>query len=298
MLEDLVQLNNQGNITIVEFKRHFMIAIFINFPVLVFADNSGLLFPSDFTDDLGQDHAAYNNDHHYQFSGDPTYPVMHYSYPENRDDIQQYSPQMNYPQYSYPPAESNQTRESYESTSASIPVYNPYTYVTDLEDSLQKHINRSRYNMEQIENQRSIQREGSPEYRQNSISQKIDAAKQYPSYLSETYLPESYNSSTHYQYPQQYPLQTIQVPVMTVPGTLPGTVPGVVTPNYMVPGYSHLSPNTSFNPWGSFIPGTGFGHFPGVNSFPNISTFPYNRGIWPTYSPFSLPGYMTPSSYR
>ncbi len=293
-----MQLNNQGNMAIVEFTRRFLIIIFINCPVLVFAGNSGLLFPGDFADDLEQNHANYDNDNHYQFSGDPGYPVTHYSYPENSEDIQPSPLQMNYSQYSYPPVESDNSRESNKSMSAAMPEYNRYTYVTDLEDSLQDHINRNQYNMEQIEIQRGMRSNGSPDHRQYSFLQEIDGAPQYPPSRTKPYLPESYNTSTYSQYPRQYPPQIIQVPVMTVPGTLPGTVPGVVTPNYMVPGYSHLSPNPSYNPWGSFIPGTGFGHFPGVNSFPNISTFPYNSGIWPSASPFSMPGYMSPSSYR
>lgn len=46
---------------------------------------------------------------------------------------------------------------------------------------------------------------------------------------------------------QKVQIQYIPVPVYSIPGTLPGTVPGVVTPGNMVPGYSHLSPNSNYD---------------------------------------------------
>ncbi|MCW8931632.1 MAG: hypothetical protein OQL19_15545 [Gammaproteobacteria bacterium] len=48
-------------------------------------------------------------------------------------------------------------------------------------------------------------------------------------------------------------IQYVPVPVYRVPGTLPGTIPGVVTPGNMVPGYSHLSPNSSHGSFNSDI---------------------------------------------
>ena len=303
----LSQLNNQRNNckrNSVELTIGLVLAVAVYIPVVVSADNSGFLFPSDFNDDLQTSNTPRNYyDSHYQFSGDPSYPGMQYSYPESIDKKfpQDTLPETYYPRLSYPPVESFADNEPSSMAPANAPVYNPYTYVTDIEDPFQLHYKRTQQDMQQLELRRNMQHGELLNADINYPNRRFVDANRYEPYSSPSYASDM-DSLSEYQYSTQ--AIPVPVPVMTVPGTLPGTVPGVITPNYMVPGFSHLSPSYSsnpwsgFSPWGGFIPGTGFSGFPGVNSFPNFSTFPYNSGIWPSASSFYRPGLLSPYSRR
>jgi hypothetical protein len=292
---------------------------------LVFAANTAYLFPNDFTDDLGQDYVIGKNRSNYQFSGDPYYPGVQYGYPENNIYIQDHTLETLYPQAIYPldsytndqlrRAPSNKYLPTNNIAPANNSVYNPYTYVTDIEDSIPQPLNRAQQNMQQLNLQRSLRQKQQPDYERRYQNWETRGLSQHYNYPAPGYGSESHTPGRYAPDRYQYPVQAIPVPVFTLPGTLPGTVPGVVTPSNMVPGFSHLSPDYSSSPWGGFIPGaglggfpgTGFGSFPGiglgsfpgVNSFPVIGTYPYSSsGLMPSVDSFIPSGLTTPYPYR